>query len=188
MNEKKNRPIKRKKSGNEKKIGFLTYVLLGFLLLGAGYLIYNKFIKKDSHIVKGIKELSSFKFVKQGELSFADENGIYKVGIDIEIADTDEKRTLGLMHRSSMEEKQGMLFIFPMEEFQSFWMKNTMISLDIIFVDSKGEIITIHENTETYSQKSYPSEKPSQYVVEVIAGFTAKYKIKKGDKIIWRRI
>ena len=80
-----------------------------------------------------------------------------------------------------------MLFIFSRQEYQSFWMRNTAISLDIIFVNSNNEIVTIHKNTNTFSDKSYPSTKPAIFVVEVIAGFTDKYGINVGDKIVWRR-
>lgn len=126
-----------------------------------------------------------YKFKKEGELTFVDslENPIVK--IDIEIADNDYERQLGLMNRQSMEEMQGMLFIFPQERFQSFWMLNTLFSLDIIFVNSNKEIVTIHKNTTPLSEQSYPSTEPAQYVVEVNAGFCDRHNIKLGDKIFW---
>jgi uncharacterized membrane protein (UPF0127 family) len=62
-------------------------------------------------------------------------------------------------------------------------MKNTIMSLDIIFVNENKEIIKIHKNTKPYSEESLPSVKPSIYVVEVIAGFCEKYGVKEGDKI-----
>ncbi len=67
-------------------------------------------------------------------------------------------------------------------------MRNTEISLDIIFVNSKNEIVTIHKNTNIFSDESYPSTKPAVFVVEVIAGYTSKNEIYVGDKIVWRRI
>ncbi len=124
-------------------------------------------------------------FKKEGELSFIDSLNNTKVKIDIEIADNDYERQLGLMKRKSMEEKQGMLFIFPIEEMQSFWMRNTLISLDMIFVNTQKEIVTIHKNTRVLSDQSYPTSKPSVYVIEVIAGFTDRYNIKEGDRISW---
>jgi uncharacterized membrane protein (UPF0127 family) len=89
------------------------------------------------------------------------------------------------MNRESMEEKQGMLFIFPQERFQSFWMLNTLFSLDMLFINKEKEIVTIHKNTTPLSQQSYPSSKPALYVLEVNAGFTDKYNIKEGDKVFW---
>jgi uncharacterized membrane protein (UPF0127 family) len=76
-----------------------------------------------------------------------------------------------------------MLFVFVISELQSFWMKNTPLSLDIMFVNENKEIVKIHKSTTPYSKESLPSEKKSMYVVEVIAGFSDKYGIKEGDKI-----
>jgi len=130
-------------------------------------------------------EMHYYKFKKEGELTFVDsvENAIIK--IDIEIADNDYQRQLGLMNRQSMEEMQGMLFIFPDERYQSFWMLNTLFSLDIIFINSNKEIVTIHKNTTPLSEQSYPSSAPAIYVVEVNAGFCDRHEIKLGNKIFW---
>ncbi|RPI68080.1 MAG: DUF192 domain-containing protein, partial [Ignavibacteriales bacterium] len=129
-----------------------------------------------------------YAFKKEGELTFYTQDNKPIVKIDIELADTEYDRQLGLMKRKSMKENQGMLFIFPNEEQRSFWMRNTFISLDMIFVNSSKEIVTIHKNTRTLSEQSYPSTAPAIYVVEVIAGFTDKHNIKEGDKIGWMDI
>jgi hypothetical protein len=89
------------------------------------------------------------------------------------------------MKRKNMEDNQGMLFIFPLERLQSFWMINTFLSLDIVFVNSRNEIVTIHKNTTPLLDRSYPSSDPAIYVVEVVAGFTVKHNISEGDKISW---
>jgi uncharacterized membrane protein (UPF0127 family) len=86
-----------------------------------------------------------------------------------------------------MKDDQGMLFIFPYETEQSFWMKNTVLSLDIIFVNANFEIVKIHHNTTPFSEQSYSSEKPAQYVVEVNAGYSNKLGLTEGDKIFFRR-
>ena len=131
------------------------------------------------------KTTDEYTFTKEGELTFYTEDNKQLATIDIEIADTDFDRQLGLMKRKSMEEKQGMLFIFPVERMQSFWMRNTLIPLDMIFVNSQKKIVTILKNTKTLSDQSYPSSEPAQYVIEVDAGFTDKYNINEGDKISW---
>ena len=111
-------------------------------------------------------------FVKEGELSFVAASNYDTMGlINIEIADDDAQRGQGLMFRSSMKENEGMLFIFEYSALQSFWMKNTIISLDIIFVDENGRIVTIHSNTQPYSESPIPSFKNAKYVVEVNAGY-----------------
>ncbi len=130
-------------------------------------------------------EETYYNFTKEGELTFTDSTGKEITKIDIEIADTDYDRQLGLMNRKSMEENQGMLFVFPTERYQSFWMLNTLFSLDMLFINSNKEIVTIHKNTTPLSQQSYPSSKPAIYVLEVVAGYTAKFNIKEGDKIYW---
>lgn len=122
---------------------------------------------------------------KKRELTFTDSVGNQIIKIDVEIADNDYERQLGLMNRQSMEEMQGMLFIFPEERFQSFWMLNTLFSLDILFINSNKEIVTIHKNTTPLSEQSYPSSKPAIYVLEVNAGFCERHNIKLGDKIYW---
>jgi uncharacterized membrane protein (UPF0127 family) len=130
-------------------------------------------------------DMHYYKFKKEGELTFVDsvENPIIK--IDIEIADNDYERQLGLMNRQSMEEMQGMLFIFPQQQYQSFWMRNTLFSLDMLFINSNKEIVTIHKNTTPLSEQSYPSSAPAIYVLEVNAGFCDRHNIKLGDKIFW---
>jgi uncharacterized protein len=126
-----------------------------------------------------------YKFKKEGELTFVDSIGNPIIKIDIEIADNDYERQLGLMNRQSMEEMQGMLFIFLREEIQSFWMRNTLFSLDILFINSQKEIVTIHKNTQPLSEQSYPSSKPAIYVLEVNAGFCDRHNVKPGDKVYW---
>ncbi|RPD42180.1 DUF192 domain-containing protein [Chitinophaga barathri] len=127
-------------------------------------------------------------FKKEGQLSFiGKEKGDTIKTIDIEIAETDEERAKGLMDRKSMEDTQGMLFIFSAPEEQSFWMKNTYISLDIMYVNEKFEIVSIQKYATPLSEESLPSYKKAQYVVETNAGFADKYKIAFGDKIAYTK-
>ncbi|MGQ9644423.1 MAG: DUF192 domain-containing protein, partial [Ignavibacterium sp.] len=149
------------------------------IVLIAAFLIFNNFIKNSK------PEMEYYTFTKEGELVFSDSLGNTKAKIDIEIADDDYQRQLGLMNRNEMKENQGMLFIFPRQDWLSFWMRNTLFSLDMIFVDENKKIVTIHKNTRILSDTSYPSSKPARYVVEVISGFTDKYNIQVGDKIDW---
>lgn len=129
------------------------------------------------------------KFTKEGELYFiskASNDTIRK--IDVELAETDDERAKGLMDRKSMSDDQGMLFIFPTAEEQSFWMKNTYISLDIIYVDENKEIVSVQKYTTPLSEESLPSFKKALYVVEVNGGFCDKYHIAYGDKIAFTKI
>jgi uncharacterized membrane protein (UPF0127 family) len=102
----------------------------------------------------------------------------------VELADTDEKRTLGLMFRDSMPDDQGMLFIFPGETRRSFWMKNTRIPLDIFYFDSNLALVSVSENTlpcRTRKCPAYPSDGPAKYVLELNAGKAAELGVKAGD-------
>jgi uncharacterized protein len=121
-------------------------------------------------------------FRKEGELEFITAGGA-KHKIDIEIADTPADRSFGMMHRKRNEMNHGMLFIFEMEGPQAFWMKNTFIPLDIIYVDSQMRIVSIVENAQPLSERSLPSEGNAQYVVEVNAGFCQQNGIRPGDAI-----
>lgn len=127
-------------------------------------------------------------FTKQGELTLSNSLGKPIVSIDIEIADDEAKREVGMMGRPVMEERQGMLFIFEEEQLASFWMRNCPLSLDMIFINKQGKIVTIHKNTKPFSDDSYPANALTMFVLEVNAGFTDKYGIKLGDRITWRRL
>lgn len=128
-------------------------------------------------------------FQKEGSLEFirAEDASVIK-HIDIEIASDELEIRQGLMYRQSMKQDQGMLFLMPVEEPQSFWMLNTYLSLDIIFVNAAMEIIKIQANTTPQSLKSIPSQRPAKYVVEVLAGFCETYEIKEGDNIQYQRL
>ena len=126
-------------------------------------------------------------FKKQGECTITNRNGKPIVSIDIEIADDDSKREVGMMGRSVMEERQGMLFVFEEEYMASFWMKNCILSLDMIFINKFGEIVTICKNTTPFSEQAYQATAMTLLVLEVNAGFTDKYVIKEGDRVSWKR-
>jgi len=125
-------------------------------------------------------------FQHQGNLWFLDEKGGTLQTIKIEIADTDAKREKGLMFRKSMGSDQGMLFVFTEERRQSFWMKNTHIPLDIIFVNANKQIVHVAENTEPYSLKGIPSFEYAQFVVEVNAGYCKRYGVRVGGEINYK--
>lgn len=103
---------------------------------------------------------------------------------NVEIADTAEERARGLMFRNNLGEDRGMLFIFESEGVYPFWMKNTLIPLDIIWMDSEKKIVYISRNTtpcETEVCPSYNPNKKSKYVLEINGGLCDRLKIKEGD-------
>jgi uncharacterized membrane protein (UPF0127 family) len=122
-----------------------------------------------------------------GTLEFVRFDDSVVSSIFIEIADTPETQIKGLMGRRSMDHTHGMLFVFETVKPQIFLMKNTPMSLDIIFVGENGCVINIAENTTPMSDKIYRSQGPIKYVVEVTAGFVKHFKIDKGICIKWWR-
>ena len=126
-------------------------------------------------------------FVKEGEATLVRRDGSTAVHIDLEIADTPGRRETGLMGRPAMDERQGMLFLFDDVQPLSFWMKNTLISLDMFFIDADGTISTIHRNTTPYSEQTYAARRPGKFVLETIAGFADKYGVTEGDRLEWKR-
>jgi uncharacterized membrane protein (UPF0127 family) len=104
----------------------------------------------------------------------------------VEIADTREKQSLGLMFRDSMEADKGMLFIFPKEAPRSFWMKNTRIPLDIMYFDKELKMVSISADTppcKVTRCPSYPSNAPAMYVLELNAGAAKKLGVGVGEKL-----
>ena len=104
------------------------------------------------------------------------ENGNDLIKINVEIADDNEERMQGLMFRENLDENEGMFFIFENESYQTFWMKNTLIPLDIIFIDKNFEIIDIKNAVPCKEDpcQFYKSSKPAKYVLEVNSNFTIK--------------
>ncbi|MFC4351476.1 DUF192 domain-containing protein [Fodinicurvata halophila] len=102
---------------------------------------------------------------------------------EVELADTNAERAQGLMFRRSLEEGTGMFFLYPRSQRISMWMKNTLIPLDIIFIDEGGQIVRIAQRTIPESTTSIPSGGPAKAVLEVNAGVTQRLGIDEGDQV-----
>ncbi|MBC3757560.1 DUF192 domain-containing protein [Hyunsoonleella sp. SJ7] len=126
-------------------------------------------------------------FKKEGELQiFNPETDSLKTKLDIEIADTDFDVETGLMYRNSMKSNQGMLFVFEDERERYFYMKNTRIPLDIIYIDAKKSIVSFQKNAKPFDESALPSEAPAKYVLEINAGLADQWGLKAGDSILWK--
>ena len=101
----------------------------------------------------------------------------------VEIADTSTLRTRGLMWRSDVADGTGMLFIFPNEVVQSFWMRNTLIPLDILFVDRTGKVVGVVQWAEPKTLTSRTVGKPSMYVLEVPGGWASRNSVQAGARV-----
>ena len=105
---------------------------------------------------------------------------------EIEIRDTKEERAKGLMNIEELDEKKGMLFVFDDSSIYSFWMKNTLIELDIIWINENLEIVWIAKNVNPCEEDPCPSYNPQEnakYVLEINAGLSEKYGVKIDDKV-----
>jgi uncharacterized protein len=185
---KRPKPVLRKnKKAVRKKTSFGRLFLITIaVIIVLAFLVFSIYIPRRNSTAG--KQSSSYSrsgpsFRKDGKLTLTPANNSRQISLDIEIADNDNERMQGLMYRQSMQENEGMLFIFPNEEPRSFWMKNTYISLDIIYINSQKEIVSIQKYTQPKSTYSIPSERPAMFVLEVNAGFTDKNGINAGDKI-----
>ncbi|TFH23732.1 MAG: DUF192 domain-containing protein [Myxococcales bacterium] len=105
------------------------------------------------------------------------------IPVEVELALTREDQARGLMYRESMPENHGMLFVFADNQDRSFWMKNTPLPLDIIYIGEDARIVSIAQNTTPYSTRAIPSRAPARYVLEVNGGFCRRRGIKVGSEV-----
>jgi uncharacterized membrane protein (UPF0127 family) len=116
--------------------------------------------------------------LREGKVTF---EGAAGRSVGVEIAERDRDRQRGLMYRTKMAEDRGMIFVFEERTNHSFWMHNTCIPLDMLYIDKDGLVVGIEENTPTMSDDTFDVGCLSQYVLEVNAGFTRKHGIKAGQ-------
>jgi hypothetical protein len=103
-----------------------------------------------------------------------------------EIADTPQMHARGLMYRRCLKDDYGMLFVFPDDDYRSFWMRNTLIPLDIIYLNRGQQVVAMHESVPPCQADpcpSYDSKYPARYVLELSGGMARKLGLKIGDKI-----
>lgn len=136
------------------------------------------------------KTVTSLKieFKKEGDLTLykSTTDSIITI-LEIEIAETAYETQTGLMYRDTMQKQQGMLFIFPDMDYRSFYMKNTHIPLDIIYLDAEGFIVSFQEHAKPLDETSLPSLVPAQYVLEVNAGLAEEWLLEIGDRITFNK-
>jgi uncharacterized membrane protein (UPF0127 family) len=106
-----------------------------------------------------------------------------EVRVKVELARTDAEHQRGLMYREKLEPDRGMLFIFPDEKQNSFWMKNTYVSLDIMFIKADKTVLGTSENCEPLTETGRNVPGKSQYVLEVVGGFAQAHGIAPGTPV-----
>lgn len=128
------------------------------------------------------------KFYKEAVLAVLDSSAGDTIKVfDIELCESMNEIQYGMMYRKSMDPNTGMLFIMGEERRQSFYMKNTYVPLDIIYINDAMEIVSIQKNATPLDESSLPSTGPASYVLEIFGGESDKLGIAAGDKIKWQR-
>jgi uncharacterized membrane protein (UPF0127 family) len=122
-----------------------------------------------------------------GLVEFVRPDGTPVAALVVEIAEAPDTRARGLMGRVLPDDRSGMLFVFETAEVQTFLMRNTPGSLDMIFVAADGTVQNVAAATTPMSDRTYASSGPSLYVVETRAGFADRHGLRRGDVMRWRR-
>jgi len=169
-------------------LGSVTVV--GRLLLGSVTVVVRLLLGTLTMVLCFLLVSSCTNQVPQKEVSFS-KDAVLNIAtatgeqhsFEIEIADTEVKRVKGLMNRYKMDANQGMLFIFDYEEIQSFWMKNTYLSLDMVFISADYRIVDIYENAFPLNEAPIISEARAKYVLELLGGTVKKSNISIGDLV-----
>ena len=157
-----------------------------FIFLFLGMLLLQTSCKEEP---KKALETAPITFTKEGDLSIFKKDGDSLItSIAIEIAENEYETATGLMYRKSMKEEQGMLFIFPDVAMHSFYMKNTEIPLDLIFIDENLKIVSFQKEAIPYDETSLSSQVPIKYVLEINAGLVDRWGLVVGDRITYERL
>jgi len=152
------------------------------LFLSISFTSCNDKDKKEESI-----ETDPITFTKEAELYLIKASGDTIQKLDIELAESDYEHQTGLMYRESMEDNQGMLFIYDTERVRSFYMKNTYIPLDIIYYEADSSLVSIQKNATPRDETSLASEGPAQFILEINGGLSDEWGLEKDDKMTYIR-
>jgi uncharacterized membrane protein (UPF0127 family) len=158
------------------------------ILLVFVYACTNNGASADGNSKRKVNTPIEPRFEKEGELFILNAAATDTLQhIDIELAERPDEIQYGMMYRKSIDEQTGMLFLMGVERPQSFYMKNTYVPLDLIFINDSLKVVSISENAKPLDESSLRSIKPASLVLEVKGGFSEKYGIEPGAKITWQR-
>lgn len=119
--------------------------------------------------------------LREGRVVFPDAG---RFSLTVEVAEKDHERMRGLMYRRAMADDHGMIFRMDSRENHTFWMHNTCLSLDMLFIDDDGVIVGIEENAATLDDSTYEVSCPSRYVLEVNGGWSRKHGVAPGSRVV----
>ena len=147
------------------------------IILCSSFVFALSTYKADARILDDLEDL------EKGSVSIK-LNSNESIEFSVLIAESNKDRRQGLMHIEFMEENQGMLFVFNPPRRVSMWMRNTPMSLDILFIDRNGKVINMEENTTPYSTKALSSGGTIRWVLEINGGLAKTKGIKTGDLVL----
>jgi len=159
-----------------------------YLILASALAILNVACQdnKPTKVKTNKKGTYEPKFRKDADGWLISSTGDTLMAMEIEFAKTTDQIQFGMMYRKTMADNMGMLFFMPRQERQSFWMRNTYVSLDIVYLDDHKKVVSIQKYAQPLSDKSLPSEGPAQYVYEIKGGQSDVVGLKKGDHLVWK--
>ena len=146
-------------------------------------ILCSSFVFALSTFTANARTLDDLEDLEKGSVSIK-LNSNESIEFSVLIAESNKDRRQGLMHIEFMEENQGMLFLFNPPRRVSMWMRNTPMSLDILFINRNGEVINMEENTTPYSTKALSSGGTIRWVLEINGGLAKKMGIKTGDLVL----
>lgn len=156
---------------------YITLIILSFLIV----FISCKNNTNDTDVIT----LEEPPFEKEGDLSLFKSDGQKIRTIDIEIADTNYDRQMGLMNRDHLATHQGMLFIQDRQDIQTFHMKNTRISLDLVYINNDKKIVSFSEDAKPMDETILSSQVPAKYILEINGGLAQEWILEVGDYVSW---
>ncbi|WP_293462997.1 DUF192 domain-containing protein [Phenylobacterium sp.] len=137
--------------------------------------------RQDPRTCKGQPEIKPLE-----ALQVRTDKGVH--AFKVEVADSDREREYGLMCRRSLAADRGMLFLFAKAGPQMFWMRNTLIPLDIIYIGENGRVVSISRNVQPLDERGAPSAGPAKFVLELAAGRAAQIGLLPGDRVLHRAL
>ncbi len=159
---------------------FTSYFTFTFILLG-GVILFSSCGNEKNNGAEKPNRGRQLDYTN--EVTFVGNDGEEISTVRVAVSDDSQERNQGLMDVKDLPSDAGMLFIFPNEEERSFYMANTPLPLDIIFVNSDSTIVRIHHSTSPFSDNQLLSGKPAQFVVETNGGYCISHDIQEGMKI-----
>ena len=160
---------------------YILIIAILAILTALYFLFFYGDKQENTSIDKNVNKQTSYRI--DGTMWFIDSLGDTLSKLSIEVANDYYSQARGLMYRQSMPDTVGMLFIYEDYNYRSFWMKNTHIPLDLVFISDNYKISQVHEYAIPYSEESIVSKQKAKYVVEVNAGYTDRKKVAAGGKI-----